>query len=185
MISQSDAPNPERLRSIQARIATDLRPVRPLPSGGVLAGLTFLLFLGFSLLASMALGYGGFKILRSYELSNYLLIGAAGAGFALLIAQQIVPGAKRTFNSRWLISATLLAQAALTSILFPDLSTAHFVSRGIPCLRLGIICALIVGGLTSLLVRRGFLTTRIETSIVVGCFGGLAGFAVLALHCPI
>jgi len=69
--------------------------------------------------------------------------------------------------------------------LFSDHSTVRFVSQGIPCLRLGVISALVSGLLGWRLLQRGYLVSPRETIVLYGFFAGLVGVAVLALHCPI
>ncbi len=97
----------------------------------------------------------------------------------------MIPGAKYLVPSAVLSIAALVVLGILSAILFANRSTENFVSHGIPCLRLGVISALISGFLGWRLLQRGYLVSPRETITLYGFFAGLVGVCVLALHCPI
>jgi hypothetical protein len=79
----------------------------------------------------------------------------------------------------------MAALVLLIIVIFKNLGTVHFVTQGIPCLRLGVISALVSGFIGWKLFQRGYLVSPRETITLYGLFAGLVGIAVLALHCPI
>jgi hypothetical protein len=179
-------PGTERINHIERLITASLKPVRPLPSNRTLIWNLLALFTAFSLIAAIPVGYNGFHVLTPFQrLAYYTMIFLFAMGFSANTVQQMIPGSSRTANPRWLIVGCLLSLVLLVALLFQKFDLDRFVRLGIPCLRLGSICALIGGGLFWFVVRKGFFTSPIEASTTVGFFAGLAGVAVLALHCPI
>jgi hypothetical protein len=186
LIAPAAEPDPKHIREIQGLITTALKPVRPLPSTAKLVWSLLAVFAAFSLLAAVPVGYKGFHVLNLYE--RFLYYGsilACAAWFSITIAQAMIPGSKHKISPRWLILTTTLALAFLVSALFQEFDTHRFVMAGLPCLRLGCICALLSGALFWVVLRRGFFTSPVAATTTVGCFAGLAGVAVLSLHCPI
>jgi hypothetical protein len=171
---------------IQRLITASLKPVQPLPSDRTLILVFLTLFTAVSLLATIPVGYIGFRVLSVQQrIAYYLAISLYAILFAVTTSQQMIPGVKRTVHPRWLIIAALLSLALVCVLLVPNFDLDRFVSLGIPCLRLGTICALLSGALFWFVLRKGFSTSPVEASTSMGFFAGLAGVAVLALHCPI
>lgn len=176
----------ERVLQIQRVITASLKPVRPLPSDRTLIAIFLTLFTAFSLIAAIPFGYIGFHALSiQQKFTYYLLISLFAILFAVTTSQQMIPGSKRTVDSSWLIVAALLSLALVSVALFPNFGLDRFVSHGIPCLRLGTICAILSGSFFWFVLRKGFSTSPVEAATSAGFFGGLAGVAVLALDCPI
>lgn len=175
-----------RLQIIDQRIAQSLRPVRPLPSDRVLLSVGLLLFIGFCLLATYFVGFFGARKLGFSQSITYYsaLIGLAFL-FSLALVQDMIPGSKKLLQSWPLIVLLLAVIVALPFALFHDISLARFVPLGIPCLRLGCVCALASGILIGLGMKNGFVVSPLRVSLAAGFLGGLTGFSVLALHCPI
>ena len=69
------------------------------------------------------------------------------------------------------------------ALFFRDYHTEHFVSAGLLCLVTGVLHAIPVGLMGWLLLRRGVALNRISAGITAGTFAGLAGIALLELHC--
>lgn len=181
------APLPEvRLQAIARRFSRSLKPVRALPSDRTLLSIGLLLFIAFCLLASYVVGFYGFKSLSLSQLLTYYsaLTGLAFL-FSMLTVQEMIPGSRRLVQPLPMIALLLALIVALPFALFHDASLTRFVPLGIPCLRLGCLCALISGGLASIFIRKGFSISPLHTGVGAGLFVGLAGFSVLALHCPI
>ena len=105
--------------------------------------------------------------------------------FSVTTVQEMIPGSKRKSSPRWAIAAATLSLALLVSVLFRNFDLDRFVALGIPCLRLGCICAVVAGALFWFVLRKGSFTSPVAASTTAGFFAGLAGVAVLALHCPI
>jgi hypothetical protein len=107
------------------------------------------------------------------------------AWFSIATVQEIIPGSKHRTNAIATILVPTLLLALLVSVLFHNFNLNGFVSLGIPCFRLGVVCAAISAALLCLFLRKGLFATPILAGATVGLFAGLVGIAVLALHCPI
>jgi hypothetical protein len=179
-------PDTTRISEIQRLITASLKPVRPLPPDRKLVWSLLSLFTAFSLVAAVPVSYKGFHVLNGYQrFAYYGLIMLCAAGFSITSVQEMIPGSKHKASAKWTIVATILSLALLVSVLFHNFDLGRFVPLGIPCLRLGSVCAVVSGALSWFLFRKGFFASPVAASASVGFFAGLAGVAVLALHCPI
>ena len=179
-------PAPERIDHILKLVTTSLEPVQPLPSNWVLALIFLTLSILFSLVATIPFGYYGFHVLNVYQrVAYYGVIMLYAIWFSVATVEQMIPGSKRRTSPHWLALAALLSLAILGAALFHTFDLERFVDLGIPCLRLGSICALLSGALFWFVLREGFFTSPLAAGITAGSFAGLTGVAVLALHCPI
>jgi hypothetical protein len=175
-----------RISTIERLISASLKPVRPLPSDRTLIWQFLLLFSVFSLVAAIPVGYNGFHVLNPVQrIAYYGLILLYAVWFSLVTVQQMIPGSKRKTRPDRIIAAALVSLTLLAVVLFYNFDLGNFVVLGVPCLRLGSICALVSGGLFFVLLRKGFFTSPVAASTTVGFFAGWSGVAVLALHCPI
>jgi hypothetical protein len=176
----------ERIDQIQELITASLKPVRPLPSDRRLIWNLLAFFVAFSLIAAIPVGYNGFHVLNAYQrFAYYAVILLCATWFSITTVQEMIPGSKRKANPPWTMVAATLSLALLVSVLFHNFDLDRFVPLGIPCLRLGSICALVSGALSWFTLRKAFFASPVAASATVGFFAGLAGVAVLALHCPI
>ncbi|MBV9083923.1 MAG: DUF1109 family protein [Acidobacteriaceae bacterium] len=174
------------MNRLQALITMSLAPVRPLPSDRKLAWSLVVLFTAFTLITAIPVGYNGFHVLNAQQkFAYYALMLVCAACLSITIVQEMIPGSKHRISPRWTIVAAIFSLALLVSVLFHNFDLHAFVPLGIPCLRLGCLCALVSGALSWFALRRGFFASPLTASATVGSFAGLAGVAVLALHCPI
>lgn len=187
VLAQPTTPvSPALVNSIAAGLPRQLPPVTPLPSDRVLMWIAFGFFAAFTLLLTSAVGFAGFRVLTAAQrIIYYGLVGAFGLLFSASAAAALVPAAKVRVRSGLVTLACVLVLAMAVSLMFPDFALDRFVSRGVPCLRLGCICAALFGLLATLLLRRGFVTHVKRTALYIACFGGFSGVAVLSLHCPL
>ncbi|MGI8987984.1 MAG: NrsF family protein [Bryobacteraceae bacterium] len=180
------APDPKRLERIERLVTVSLKPVRPLPSDTALMAIFFALFAVFAIAATLPFGFSGFDLLDPWQrFSMYGVISICAFFFAATVAGQMIPGSRRKHDPWRVILRSLLYLAAITLVVFQNFDRARFVARGIPCLRLGSICAAIAAACLYAVIRNGFVTSMFQAGAVTGAFAGLAGIAVLALHCPI
>lgn len=181
-----EAPSRQRLNAITAAVANDLQPVTPLPSDLRLVLIALGFFLVFTLLTGAISGLRGARQLSAgQQLPYYLVILLWALLCSIMLVQQWVPGVRKRLNE---MSATVLAlvvAAAVIALLFPVFDTDHFVALGLPCLVFGSGCALMFAGVISFFLRRGYCTSPLQALVTTALFSGLAGIAVLALHCPI
>jgi hypothetical protein len=67
---------------------------------------------------------------------------------------------------------------------FHDYRTGRFVHDGINCLTAGLIFAIPAAIASWWMLRRGFAVDRVAAGVALGALAGLAGVAMLELHCP-
>jgi hypothetical protein len=185
-IPQGDPPDAAMIKRIGAQLSASSRPIQPLPSNAVLWAISLGIFAMVSVVVASVVGFKAIVVLSRAEMAVYYGAVLLFAGlFARAVIERMIPGEKRVLQSSALGGAALLILGLLMASLFSDRSTEHFVASGIPCLRLGVISALIGGLLGWRLLQRGYLVSPRETIVLYGFFAGLVGVAVLALHCPI
>lgn len=168
----------------QAAILGDLRPVRPLGPSGAYILLFFGVFALFAVVAGLILGPHGFHALSALKRALiFSALPAAAFVAALACTRAMRPAAG------WSLALPALLLAAvgfplLFALLFHGYSPLHFVHEGIPCLVAG-LCVSIPTGLSILpLLRRGYILDRQRAALACGTLAGLAGLAMLEIHCP-
>jgi hypothetical protein len=171
---------------IQSLITASVKTVQPLPSDIKLTSILMTMFVMFSLTAATPVGYHGFHVLDPYQrFAYYGVILLCGTWFSITAVQEMIPGSKHRTSSVATIFGSTLSLALLVCVLFHDFDLTRFIALGMPCLRLGVVCAALSAALFWLLLRKGFITSPFAAGAIIGSFAGLAGVAVLALHCPI
>jgi hypothetical protein len=181
-----EPPDAALIARISTQLAARSKPIRPLPSNVILWIISLAVFAAISFIVASLVGFKAIAVLSGEEMALYYGAVLLFAGlFARAVIERMIPGEKRLLRSSILWIAALSALGMVIAGLFSDHSTESFVSQGIPCLRLGVISALISGLLGWRLLQRGYLVSPRETTVLFGFFAGLVGVAVLALHCPI
>ena len=175
---------PALLQRIAGSLEPSLRPVRPmLPSWALTLGLV-LIGAAVALAAALRAGFYG---LEKMDLLERALIFSALFFVAYAAATEFVsamiPGSRRRVSSGNLLGFSVLILLGVFGLLFHDYHTEHFFSAGIVCLVTGVLHAIPVGLLGWLLLRRGFAVNAIAAGLVGGTLAGLAGIALLELHC--
>ena len=179
-----EGPDAQRLERIAQMLTASLQPVRPLPSNGVLAGGFLLLFGATARLAPVPVGLYGYHALNAEQrIVIFSLIAACAIAMSWSVVAHLIPGSKPAPPA--IVPALIFALAGADLLLFPNFDTTRFIPHGIPCLRFGLLCATATAALAYPILRRGLFTAPIAAGATTGCFAGLAGFAALALHCPI
>jgi hypothetical protein len=167
------------------RMLRDLKPVRPRPSTGALAGAVLAVFAAIGVAGATILGAYGWHRLTPLAVA---LIFPALIALASLTAYAavgaLIPGAKRLAHPAVLTGAACLIMPVLFAVVFPDHRTDSFVHQGMGCLRAGLLWAIPAGAGTWLVLRRGFAVDRHAAGMAIGTLAGLAGLTVLELHCP-
>ena len=163
-----------------------LKPVRPLPSDRILILLVMGMFLGFTLLLATAVGLQGFSTLTLIErIVYYGIVGFYAVLFSMAAVQSAIPGARVRVGRGRIAAGSVIAVALIASLLFRNFGLDHFVSFGIPCLRFGCVSAALFGGITTILLRRGYVTDIGATALLISYFAGFSGVAALSLHCQL
>jgi hypothetical protein len=188
-----DRVEPELLERISGAILPGLRPVRPMPSARVTVAGLLLLTAAVAIAGASIFGMYGIHKLSGFESAS---IFAVVAVFAWLAASQsaaeMVPGNRRLVNPALLVWAGSLALIAVFAVLFGRHAGGYamayamdgFVPQGVPCLRAGLMHALPAAAGTWLILRRGMAVNRTAAGMAAGTLAGLAGVAMLSLHCP-
>jgi hypothetical protein len=174
------------IENIRAQVVTSLAPVRPLPSNAVLWSIGLGVFALLSFVVAKVVGMFAIAVLSGRQMFVYYGVVLVLAGlFSRALVEQMIPGSKRFIHSSFLSLVALSALTLLALGIFKNLGTERFVSEGVPCLRLGVIGALLGGVAGWKLLQRGYLVSPRQTIALYGLFAGLVGVTALALHCPI
>lgn len=179
-------PGPELAERMITGLPRECPPVRPLPSDRALTFLIFAAFAVFCLVVSAAVGFFGFDAMRPADRGVYYgLIAVFGLLFSAGLVTGAIPGAKVRAPAGWLETGAALAVTLAVWWMFPRFGQEQFMKHGIPCLRLGCICAAVFGALGVMVLRRAYVTELRRTALLLACFAGFSGVAVLSLHCPL
>ena len=168
----------------EAAILHDLRPVRPLAPDSLYTLILVLLCAAAAVDAASVLGMAGLRALSPAQcvlVFSALLAGACVAAVACTRAMRPASG-KNLGPLAWILAPSLLA--AVVALAFEGYGTGGLVNEGVPCLKAGLCLALPTGLAISLLLRRGFILNRSAAGLAAGALAGIAGVAMLELHCP-
>jgi len=172
------------LERIADSIAPSLRPVRPVPPIWVLSGALGLIGAAVALIGAARAGFQGFEALgllaRALILSALALFIWAAARRAV---DEWTPGSRRRLSTAGLVAAFSVAVAVVFALLFDDYRTENFVSAGLTCLSTGVLHAIPAALIGWWVLRRGCALDSVSAGLAVGALAGLAGVAVLELHC--
>jgi hypothetical protein len=181
----SPAPTQASLDRIASTFQPTLKPVRPLANPWLLtAGLVAAAAL-VALAGAARAGFNGFHKMTTPERAAIFSILAA---CVLIAARKLVaertPGSRSRISAASLSTITALALLAVFALIFQNYQTTHFISAGILCLVTGLLHAIPTALLAWLIVRRGFSVNANASGLIAGTLAGLAGVALLELHCP-
>jgi hypothetical protein len=172
------------LERIADSIAPSLRPVRPLPPHWLLSGALGLIGGAVALIGAARAGFQGFEALGFP--SRVLILTALGvliwAG-ARRAVDEWTPGSPRRLSTGGLVAAFTVALAVVFGLLFEDYRTENFVPAGLTCLFTGVLHAIPAALLAWWVLRRGCALNSVSAGLAVGALAGVAGLAVLELHC--
>lgn len=175
----------ETLERISDSIKTSLRPVRPMPPAWLLAGGLVLICAAVALAGAAHAGFYGVEkmdlIERALIFSTLVVfVWMVGIGFV----HEMVPGSRRRVAPGALLAIVCGFLLGVFALLFRDDQTSEFFSTGIACLLTGVLFAVPTALLAWLLLRRGFAINPVSAGMAAGTLAGLAGLAMLELHCP-
>jgi hypothetical protein len=178
-------PAAETLGRIAASIAGSMRPVRPMPSPWLLAGGVALMCAAIALIGAAATGFLGIAKMSMLERAA---VFSTLAILTLVAAREFVntmiPGSLRRLSSSGLLIVAGLCLEAVFALCFREYRTTHFFHAGMVCLAIGVLHAVPTGLLSWLALRRGFAVDGVSAGLAAGTVAGLAGVAMLELHCP-
>ena len=185
MPSPVDAPSPPALRQIVERLATNLRPVRPVAPARYFFGA----FVGFfvSIAALGVYRMGAFAIAVMTPLQTVAILSALAISTGLLaysLVHQMVPGSRHRIPPRLLPIAITLSLAVVIAVLFQFQREQHFWGNAWACIRAGTSIGALAAVPFWLMLRRGAVLSPIMSGAAIGLLAGLVGTSVLEFHCP-
>jgi hypothetical protein len=176
---------PELARVIAERIGRNLAAVRPLrPAGYYAAGFAAIF------LAPIVAGVGILSASGIAGMGHSTIaivfggLAVCGGLLAVSLAADMAPGTRRQLPPAALTPGILVVLAAIIWTLFPYQPETNFWVNGAKCLLVGIAFAAPAAALAWGLLRRGALLSPAVSGAAAGLLGGLAGTAVLEIHCP-
>ena len=171
------------LERIADSIEPSVQPVRPLAPAWVL---TLGIVLIGAVVALIGAARAGFQGVEALGIPARMLIFGALFLLACVTAAQLVrewtPGSRHV-PSGAMLAAVSVALLAVFALLFHDYRTHHFLSSGLTCLVTGLLHAVPAALLGWWLLRRGYVVNSVSAGLVAGTVAGLAGLAMLELHC--
>jgi hypothetical protein len=180
--------DPALLDRVSASIGASLHPVRPIAPAWKLAVGLLSIWAGIVFVSASALGMSGIHKLNGAEMGTIFSALAIFTCLAALVSvAAMTPGGVRwrvPGNPAMLLLAIMTAWIAVDAILFHDYQMGSFVAEGIPCLRAGLAVAVPTGVAAWLVLRRGFAVNAAGAGLAAGTLAGLAGLAMLEMHCP-
>jgi hypothetical protein len=180
----SRPPDPALLDSIANSIKGSTRPVRPLPPLWLMTAATMMVCVGIAVAGAAVFGFYGFEKLGfSERMLIFCVLGALIWLAAQEFVRQMVPGSRLRVTPGTLLQIGVAVLIGIFALLFHDYHTAQFVSAGVVCLSVGVAHAVPTGLLAWLVLRRGFAVNGVSAGLAAGTLGGLAGVAMLELHC--
>ncbi len=177
--------DPTLLDRVSASIGASLSPVRPLPPAWVLESGVIVIAVAVAIAGAARAGFYGIEKLGNTE--RALIFPALGILLWLAATAWVaenIPGSRRRADPSILLLIGTLAMLTVFAGLFRDYRTDHFISAGIVCLLTGLLHAIPAGLLGWLVLRRGFAVDSVAAGLAAGTLAGLAGVAMLELHCP-
>jgi hypothetical protein len=177
--------DPARVQSIADSIKPSMRPARPLPSARVLTAVTILIAAAVAIAGAARLGFLGFDKLNALDRTLIFSVLAIWVWMASAeFVSQMIPGSRHRLTPGTQLTAIIAAMVAVFALLFHDYQTTQFVSAGLACLGAGLLHAIPTALICWLVLRKGFAVNSIAAGLAAGTLGGLAGLAMLELHCP-
>lgn len=175
---------PAVLQRIAGSIKSSMAPVRPLRPMWMLASGLILICVSVALAGAARAGFHGIEKMTGWDRALIfpalgILAWLAAAGFV----SEMIPGSRRRMAPKTLLAIGSLVLLGLFAVLFRDYRTDQFVSAGIVCLVAGVLHAVPAGLLGWCMLRRGFAVNSVAAGLVGGTLAGLAGVAMLELHC--
>jgi hypothetical protein len=180
-----DLPSLDRLLEIKAQLRSNLKPVKPLPHAGLFSA-SFLLVSALIVAVGAAyLGTAGWLALDPFrKIAVFLTLGLDLAGIAILMARENMPGSRVLLPPGLAVATVLGTPAVIFATLFNFHQERSFMATGLVCLRIGLVCALPVGVICWLILRRGLVLNRAAAGALTGLLAGLSALTLLEIFCP-
>lgn len=180
-----DSPSPATLDQIAERMATGLRPARPLAPARYFFGAFVGIFV--SIVAFGVYRMGAFAIAVMTPLQIIAILSALAASAGLLadsLMHQMVPGSRHRISPRLLPVAITISLAIAMAALFQFQQEQKFWGNAWACIRAGTPFGVLAAVPFWWMLRRGAILSPPMSGAATGLFAGLVGTSVLEIHCP-
>jgi hypothetical protein len=177
--------SPALLDRVAASLGESLTPVRPLPPSWAMESGLIAIAVAIAVAGAAKLGFFGVLKLSFFE--RIIIFPALGVLIFLAASAWVsenIPGSKRRLTPGTLLGVSVFGLLAIFGVIFRNYQTQHFLSAGLNCLEIGLLDAIPAAILGWLILRRGFAVNAVASGLVGGTLAGLAGVAMLELHCP-
>jgi hypothetical protein len=170
--------------ALSERICSKLKPVKPLPPTGALAGRFVAMFAVLVILMVGVLGAAGAENMTLPQLLVIAaVLGASAIFLSLSLSWQMVPGQHQRIPAPLLIGAFGLGFLVVVAAMFPWENMADLFDLGWGCTRAGLLMAIPAAGLLAFMATRGAPLSFGRLGASLGAASGLLALTVLQLHC--
>jgi hypothetical protein len=179
------SPNPAAIARAKAALTEGLEPVRPLAPPWVFTLVFLVAFAAVAVLSAWLLGFGGLRVLSGLQRVVVFPVLVASAAMAAIAAVREMRPAGGARIGSFALAVSTLAMLGTFALLLRDYNTQNFVAEGVRCLVAGVACAIPAAAVIYWFLRRGFVLDWLAEGLAAGTLAGLAGIAMLEMHCPI
>jgi len=187
IVAQELPPLPaDRLKQIESAVIADLRPVRPLASDAVYVGALAGIFIAVCIVSCYLIaGRDGWEALSNLQRPVvFIPLLAIASLLAFSLVRQMRPAAKYVRITALLATAVFLLLTASVALIFQSIPETAFAHDSLVCFRAGMMFAIPTAILFGIVLWRGAALSPALTGATAGGLAGLAGLAVLEIHCP-
>jgi hypothetical protein len=175
----------EVLNRIESAITSSLHPVRPMANRWILSSALVVVVSAVALLGGAAAGFEGVQQMDGWKRglifpTLLLMVALAGSCYTGVM----LPGSRRVLSPALVLMMSCAVTAGTFVATFHDYGTEAFVSQGVGCLKAGVTLAVPASACGWWVLRRGWALDRTAAGLSAGILAGLAGLALLELHCP-
>jgi len=182
--SASPDVDPALVDRIANSLGASLRPVRPLPSSGVLVAILVAACVAAASAAAAILGPHGIRAMSAARIALIFPVLLTLISLAAVVCEsEMIPGSRHRVAPWVLLVSGCLALTAVFALLFTDYRSERFVPQGIACLTAGLLLAIPTAVISWWVLRRGFAVNSLAAGVAMGTLAGLAGVSMLELHC--
>lgn len=169
---------------VREAMLSGLRPVRPLPPDWLLLSALMLIFAGCAIVSAALLNMRGLAVLDGLQRTLiFTALAAVGLLASLASLREMRPAAGFSLGAA-AMAAAVAVSLTVFAVLFRNYDLHNLVKEGLPCLIAGLCVAAPTALLVILFLRRGFVLNWGAAGLAAGTLCGLAGLAMLELHCP-
>ncbi len=176
---------PQELQSkLDSVVLSDLQPVKPVPSAGVLALLFGAVFAVLSAVFIFLSGTSGAQAQSSVQLGAILgVVCIAATALAVWLSGEMIPATKRFITPAGLFTIICVGLFLAVLGLFEWQQENDLFAHGWHCFRVGVLTTLPASALLILVLNRGAVLSFAAVGAGAGLMAGLVGVVTLQLGC--